>query len=493
MDSVSQSSHHHIVVFPFMAKGHTIPLLHLISLLRRRFPHLSLTIFTTPANRPFISRFLSVSGTGTDTDSISLVDLCFPQNVPGLPTGVESTDALPSISLHPLFCRATELMQPEFEKRLQSLPVPVTFLISDMFFWWTLESASKFGIPRIIFSGMSNYSCAVVSAVMKNRELDRVVCVEEMVTVSDFPWVKICKGDFDTVFWSKAEEEPTNLHLELVRKSIHASMKSYGVIVNSFYELEPLFSDYVRNSERSWNIGPLCLYQCSFEATRNDRTQQPTKHAMRPKWLEWLEGKLRQGEKVLYVAFGTQSQISSEQMKEIEIGLEESGVRFLWARRKVEEEKEVFEDHEGFEERTKERGIVVREWVNQWEVLKHEAVEGFLSHCGWNSVIESLSCGVPILTYPLMADQSLNARMVVEELRAGMKAVEGTSPAMMKGFVKGKDLKRRVKELMEGEKGREVRKKAMEISEMAKKSMAENGSSWRDLELLIQEMCNKSS
>lgn len=82
---------------------------------------------------------------------------------------------------------------------------------------------------------------------MKNRELDRVVCVEEMVTVSDFPWVKICKGDFDTVFWSKAEEEPTNLHLELVRKSIHASMKSYGVIVNSFYELEPLFSDYVRN------------------------------------------------------------------------------------------------------------------------------------------------------------------------------------------------------------------------------------------------------
>lgn len=214
---------------------------------------------------------------------------------------------------------------------------------------------------------------------------------------------------------------------------------------------------------------------------------------MRPKWLEWLEGKLRQGEKVLYVAFGTQSQISSEQMKEIEIGLEESGVRFLWARRKVEEEKEVFEDHEGFEERTKERGIVVREWVNQYEVLKHEAVEGFLSHCGWNSVIESLSCGVPILTYPLMADQSLNARMVVEELRAGMKAVEGTSPAMMKGFVKGKDLKRRVKELMEGEKGREVRKKAMEISEMAKKSMAENGSSWRDLELLIQEMCNKSS
>uniref|UniRef100_A0A0A0KVF7 UDP-glycosyltransferases domain-containing protein n=1 Tax=Cucumis sativus TaxID=3659 RepID=A0A0A0KVF7_CUCSA len=184
---------------------------------------------------------------------------------------------------------------------------------------------------------------------------------------------------------------------------------------------------------RTWNIGPLCLYQCSFEATTNGQTQQPTNQAIGPLWLEWLEGKLRQGDNVLYMAFGTQSEISSEQIKEIEIGLEESGVNFLWVRKKVEEEKETMED-KGFEERTKERGIIV---------------------------IESLSCGVPILTYPLMADQSLNARMVVEELRAGMKAVEGRS--LMKGFVKGKDLKRHVKELMEGEEGKEARKKAMEI------------------------------
>lgn len=186
------------------------------------------------------------------------------------------------------------------------------------------------------------------------------------------------------------------------------------------------------------------------------------------------------------MAFGSQAEISSEQMKEIEIGLEESGVNFLWAKK---EEKKEMED-EGFEERVKERGIIVREWVDQWEVLKHEAVKGFLSHCGWNSVLESLSCGVPILTYPLMAEQSLNARMVVEELTAGMRGVEGTTS--MKGNVKGKDLKRLVRELMEGEKGKEVRKKAMEISEMAKKAMWENGSSWRTLELFVQEMCSKS-
>lgn len=410
---------HHIVFFPFMAKGHTIPLLHLIRLLRRRFPHLCLTIFTTAAYRPFISQFLSDCG----TDSISIVDLCFPQNAPGLPAGVESTDTLPSLSLHPQLCVATELMQPEFEKRLQSLPVPVTFLISDMFFWWTLESASKLGIPRINFSGMSNYSSAITSSLMKHRVLTEVQSVDELVTVTDFPRVKMSYSDLDPVLWSEAD--PTSLHFQLIMKVIQAEVSSYGLIVNSFYELEPMFCDYIRNRGRTWNIGPLCLDNCSFNSTINLKLtqklqiQSPTNQVVRQRWLEWLDEK--QGEGVVYVAFGSQAEISSEQMKEIEIGLEESGVNFLWAKK---EEKKEMED-EGFEERVKERGIIVREWVDQWEVLKHEAVKGFLSHCGWNSVLESLSCGVPILTYPLMAEQSLNARMVVEELTAGMRGVEG--------------------------------------------------------------------
>ncbi|XP_038890981.1 UDP-glycosyltransferase 90A1-like [Benincasa hispida] len=478
MDSDSQSSHH-IVFFPFMAKGHTIPLLHLLRLLRRRFPHLYLTIFTTAAYRPFISQFLSDSG----TDSISIVDLSFPQNVPGLPAGVESTDTLPSLSLHTEFCAATELMQPEFEERLRSLPVPVTFLISDMFFWWTLESASKLGILRINFSGMSNYSAAVTSSVVKNRVLAGAQSVDELVTVTDFPWVKITRGDFDPVFWPEAYLTSGHFQFQFIMKSVHAATNSYGFIVNSFYELEPMFFDYMRNSKKTWNIGPLCLDQFCSNSVRN---RESTQKLQMQGWWEWLEGKLKQGEGVLYVAFGSQSEISCKQMKEIEIGLEESGVNFLWAKR---EEINEMED-KGFEERVKGRGIIVREWVNQWEVLKHEAVKGFLSHCGWNSVVESLSCGVPILTYPLMAEQSLNARMVVDELTAGMRAVEGTSS--MKGAVKGKDLKRFVRELMEGEKGKEVRKKAMEISEMAKKAMAENGSSWKNLELLVMEMCNKS-
>ncbi|XP_022993595.1 UDP-glycosyltransferase 90A1-like [Cucurbita maxima] len=469
MGSVFQSGN--VVFFPFMAKGHTVPLLHLIHLLRRRFPHLSVTLFTTAANRPFISQFLLDS----DTDSISIINLSFPQNVPGLPAGVESTDTLPSITLFPDLWAATELMQPEFEKQLQALSDPVTFLISDMFLWWTVESASKFGIPRINFSGMSNFNHAIVSSIYQNALFDGVKSSDELITVTDFPWVKFVLDDLDEVFWHA--DRRTCLHFQLITKSVHAATNSYGLIVNSFYELEPTFCDYSSDGGMgmTWNIGPLCLAQTS---TQKLQTHQPNKTGT---WLEWLEAKLRRGEPVLYVAFGSQAEISSEQMKEIEIGLEESEVSFLWARK----DEEI---GDGFEERVKERGIVVREWVDQWEVLNHESVKGFLSHCGWNSVVESLSCGVPVLAFPLVADQALNARMVVEELRAGMRTVE--CGGLVKGFVKGKGLQRLVRELMEGEKGKEVRKRAMEISAMAKKAMAENGSSWRDLEQLVHKMCS---
>ncbi|GKG52892.1 UDP-glycosyltransferase 90A1-like protein, partial [Tanacetum coccineum] len=87
-----------------------------------------------------------------------------------------------------------------------------------------------------------------------------------------------------------------------------------------------------------------------------------------------------------------------EQIEEIKLGLERSEVSFLWVVRKRDEEvhpNPLFED--GFEERVKEKGIVVQEWVNQRDILEHEIVKGFVSHCGWNSVLESICAGVPIL------------------------------------------------------------------------------------------------
>ncbi|XVF58099.1 hypothetical protein PTKIN_Ptkin07bG0035400 [Pterospermum kingtungense] len=466
----ANSSPHHVLLFPFMSKGHTIPILHLARLLLRR--GLAVTVFTTPRNRPFIAK--SVADT-----SASIIDIPFPENVPEIPAGVESTDALPSMSLYVPFCKATKLMQPEFEMKLQSLQLPVSFMVSDGFLWWTLESATKFGFPRLVFYGMGQYASSVSRAVAVDRLLFGPESDDELITVTRFPWIKVTKNDYGPVF---TKHDPDSPDLKLAMDQVIAASNSYGQLVNSFYEMEKHFVDWWNREDKLhkvWCVGPLCLADPEPPKVEHDQSQK------KPSWIKFLDEKLDQGCSVLYVAFGSQAEISSEQLRQIAIGLEESKVNFLWVVRKKESEL-----GEGFEERVKERGMVVREWVDQRQILMHQSVQGFLSHCGWNSVLESICAGVPMLAWPMLAEQPLNARMVAEEIKVGLR-VE-TSDGAVSGFVKWEGLVKMVKELMEGEIGKQARKKVKQLAELAKMAMEENrGSSWKTLDLLIDEICNK--
>ncbi|XP_055806189.1 UDP-glycosyltransferase 90A1 [Solanum dulcamara] len=447
----------HVVLFPFMSKGHTIPIFDLARFLLTR--SISITIFTTPANRPFFSDSLS------DTN-INIIEIPFPQNIQGIPPCVESTDKLPSMTLFPTFANSTKLMKPHFEKALESLP-PVTFMITDGFLGWTLDSANKFGIPRLVYFGMSAFSWALsisAASVLRTELSD-----DESYQVPDFPWIKLTRNDFDL---SIRERDPKGPDTDFTMESIIATSKSYGLLVNTFYELESVYVDYCNriSSPKSWCIGPFCALH------ELPRKQQGISE--KPSYIKWLDGMLKQGEQVLYVAFGTQAELSLEQFKEIQIGLEKSQVNFLWVVRRTIDE--------GFKNRVKNRGRVVTEWVDQRKVLSHRSVQGFLSHCGWNSVIESISAKVPILAWPMMADQHLNARMVVEEIKIGLR-VE-TCDGSVRGFVKCEGLVKPIKELMEGAKGKEARKKVKEIGEAAINAVKEGGSSWQTLNELINEL-----
>ena len=460
---------HHVVLFPFMSKGHIIPILHLTRLLLHR--RLAVTIFTTQANHAFLSESLN------DT-SASILDLSFSHNVPDIPAGIESTEKLPSISLFHSFANTTKVMQSDFERALQTLP-HVSFMVSDAFLWWTLESASKFNIPRLVFNGMSYYSLSISRAVASDRLLFGAELDDELITVTPFPWIRVTRNDFEPPF---TEPEPKGLKFEFTMKAITATKNSYGIIFNSFNELEPLFVDFWNRKyiPKAWSVGPLCLAE-------PPKVRNEARYNYKPIWVQWLDKKLEQRNSVLYIAFGSQTQISPAQLKEIAIGLEESKVNFLWVIRKSE--SEISDDK--FEERVKERGILVREWVDQREILMHESVQGFLSHCGWNSVLESICAVVPILAWPMVAEQPLNARMVVEEIKVGLR-VE-TCNGSVRGFVKWEGLEKMVKELMEEEKGKEVRKKSKEVAQMAKKTMEEAGSSKCTLDSLVDEICGKKT
>ncbi|WOH05123.1 hypothetical protein DCAR_0624536 [Daucus carota subsp. sativus] len=460
LDGESSSTTPRVVLFPFMSKGHTIPLLQLARLILAR--GIDVTIFTTPANLPFVSSRLA------DT-AASIVALPFPENVDGLPLGVESTDKLPSMSLFVTFVTCTKLMKPWFEEALGRLS-NVSFVISDGFLGWTLDSANKFGIPRLASYGFNAFSCAVIQSVEASGVIFEAESDDELFQVTDFPWIKLTRNDFDLPIKDRVKEGPG---YEFYKESIMATSKSYGVLVNSFYELEPEFLDYLnhKSQPKAWPIGPLCLAEPPKAMATSEK----------PVYLKWLDDKLEDGRRsVLYVAFGSQAEISKDQLHEIKTGLEKSGVNFLWAVGKNGNEV----DHE-FETRVKDRGLVVRDWVDQMEILRHESVTGFLSHCGWNSVLESICAKVPILGWPMMAEQPLNVRMVVEQIKVGLR-VE-TCDGTVKGFVKWEGLEKTVKELMEGEMGKVVRKNVELTGDAAAKAVLDQGgSSWKALSELIQ-------
>lgn len=458
------SSSTHVVLFPFMSKGHTIPLLQLARLILARGS--TVTIFTTPANRPFIYTYLA-------NTAASVIALPFPENIDGLPQGVESTDRLPSMSLFVPFFTCTKLMKPHFEEALGNLP-DVTFMISDGFLAWTLDSANKFGIPRLATYGFSGFSSALYQSVSASRIFFELESDDELFQVPDFPWIKVTRNDFDLHVKDQKVKGPSS---ECFNEMVIATSNSYGLIINSFYDLEPKFMEYLNREgqPRAWSIGPLCLAQPA--KTTSTTTSQ------KPLYLKWLDDKLEHGRSsVLYVAFGSQADISKEQLYEIKTGLEKSGVNFLWAVGKNGKEVDI-----EFEKRVMNRGLVVRDWIDQMEILEHESVKGFLSHCGWNSVLESICAKVPILGWPMMAEQPLNVRMVVEEIKVGLR-VE-TCDGSVKGFVKWESLAKMVKELMEGETGKVVRKNVEKIGNAAAKAvLEEGGSSWKTLNDLIQDI-----
>ncbi|CAN6580365.1 unnamed protein product [Malus baccata var. baccata] len=201
---------------------------------------------------------------------------------------------------------------------------------------------------------------------------------------------------------------------------ISGSTKSFGWLCYTVEEIEPLGLDILRDNLKLpvWCIGPLI----PTEALKNSSTLDLKVSRQRAgkelcfsaeKCLEWLDS---QGlNSVIYISFGSQNTISATQMMELAVGLEEIGKPFVWVIRppvgfdlKGEFKAEWLPD--GFEERmSKRKQLLVHNWAPQLEILSHKSTGFFVSHCGWNSVMESLSQGVPIVGWPLAAEQAYNS------------------------------------------------------------------------------------
>ncbi|XP_062117541.1 UDP-glycosyltransferase 90A1-like [Humulus lupulus] len=464
--------HPHVVIFPFMAQGHTLPLLDLAKALSSK--KIDVTIITTPSNAKSILHHLSKH------PNIRLLQLPFP-TVHGLPHGCENTSQLPSMDLHPTFLIATKRLQQPFQlalnhmKQSRSLPLCV---VSDFFLGFTQPVCQAFGIPRLVFHGMGVVPMAICKASWaRNPGLDSDSDPIDLpgfelpfvLTVSDLPRDVVNSLDL---------HNPMSEFLEEVGE---ADLNSWGVIVNSFLDLEmgrvSNFESFYRNGARAWCIGPLNLYDRDF----NPQNEPFDKNNV----MKWLEDQESRSRSVLYVSFGSQADVSDAQLDEVAFGLEESEVPFFWVVR-----SKTWSPQNVMKERLNDKGLIVSDWVDQRRILSHVSVGGFLSHCGWNSVLESLSVGVPILAWPMIAEQGLNAKVVVDGLGAGIRVrSNAVSDVSGDGVVSRQAISKGVRELMgPGEKGRNVREKAQVLGGVARRAVEEGGSSFLTLDELLRKL-----
>ncbi|XP_073135653.1 anthocyanidin 3-O-glucosyltransferase 5-like [Henckelia pumila] len=209
--------------------------------------------------------------------------------------------------------------------------------------------------------------------------------------------------------------------------------------------------------------------------------------------LAWLDN--QPCESVLFVALGSGGTLSSKQLVELAWGLEMSQQRFLLVVRKPSDASAsgtyftVGSDEDdpsaylpdGFLEKTSGVGVVVPSWAPQLPILRHGSTGGFLSHCGWNSALESLVQGVPMIAWPMYAEQRMNATMLVEEIGVAVKAAAEIGEVV----VGRKEIETVVREVMEGEKGKMLRRRAAELKRSANEALESGGSSDRSLSLLV--------
>ncbi|KQJ89863.1 UDP-glycosyltransferase 90A1 [Brachypodium distachyon] len=465
----------HIAIFPFMAKGHTIPLIQLVHHLRRLA---TVTFFTTPGNAAFVREGLSVSGADDDT-AAAVVELVFPTDAPDIPRGVESAEGVTSMASFVSFVDAVSLLRPQLEASLAAMRPPASLFIADAFLYWANASAAALGVPKVSFFGISAFAQVMrelyyrhdpcgAAAVLRRGDVDGDGNPTTF-TVPEFPHIKLTFEDLMAPYGDDPSSAARMTELDgKLGKAIYGSQ---GLIVNTFHGLEGPYMEFWNQQfgPTGWAVGPLCL-------------SQPAADAPRPSWMEWLDEKAASGRAVLYVALGTLALIPEAQLREVANGLERAEVDFIWAVRPANIELGL-----GFEERTMGRGLVVREWVDQPEILRHRSVKGFLSHCGWNSVLESVTAGVPLAVWPMQADQAFNARFVVDELKIAVRI--NTSDRTMRGLVTSQEISEVVTELILGGMGAEAGKNAARLCVLAKEAVAEGGSSWKIVEEMIGGLC----
>ncbi|KAM0941392.1 putative 7-deoxyloganetic acid glucosyltransferase [Dioscorea sansibarensis] len=478
-DTSSSSSAAHVLIIPFPAQGHVTPMLSLAKLLSFS------GVFTTFACAESIHRRLTGSGL-TDRRRLRLRTVPDPLAGDG---GKKLDFDCPSGFFNfqeSMRSGSTEAYKKLLTEELAGEWPPVTCVIADGILDFAIEVAGEVGIPTLVFRTSSPCSVWAYGSIRSLIDHGIIPFPEECDMDEIVRGVEGMEGIMrrrDLPNFMRMVKSTEDNYIKLMNGVNSNLIKGKALIFNSFDALDPtLLPVLSSHCPPIFTIGPLHLFIKIFNISSEKEEEQehgenPCSSSLRKEdrtCMTWLDN--QPDKSVIYVSFGTITSMSPEQFIEFWNGLVNSGHRFLWAvREDMVKRKEEIEVTKQMEEGTKKRGCMV-EWVPQEEVLAHRAVGCFLTHSGWNSTMEGIVAGVPMICSPYFSDQMVNSRFVSEVWRIGLD---------MKDTCDRNIVERMVREVMEGESALELRSSVARMADLARKSIEENGTSRVNFESLV--------
>ncbi|EEF36746.1 UDP-glycosyltransferase 71K1 [Ricinus communis] len=440
--------------------------------------HISIIVMKFPTT-PFVDQY--AKSLTASQPNLQLIHL--PDQVEGLPTLQVFAKSVQSYYSAVIACykpHVRKIVSDMISSRSSPDSVPVVGLVLDLFCVSLIDVGNEFDLPSYIFFTTGTPFLSLMLHLPPRHEQ---VGTEFSFSDPDVSLPGIAnpvpiKCLPDAVF-NKDGGYDTYLNVGRRLKDVK------GILVNTVSELESQALQYLNSAQITsiYTVGPVLHLK-----------SQPHPDMEQGRWGKiktWLDEQPESS--VVFLCFGSSGSLSVSQVKEMALGLEQSGHRFLWSLRlpPVKLQETMYKSAEemlpeGFLERVRGRGMVCG-WAPQVEVLAHKATGGFVSHCGWNSILESLWYGVPIVALPIYAEQQINAFAMVKEL--GL-AVELKMDYRQSDVIPAEEVKTTLTRLMDNEE--ELKRKVKNMSEISRKALKEGGSSSISISRFMKDLLGSS-
>nr|GMD96678.1 anthocyanidin 3-O-glucosyltransferase 2-like [Ipomoea batatas] len=452
--------------FPALGMGHLLSAVEIAELLIHRDHHISITLFIlTP---PFDLKITSFIQSQTPESRLKFVTLPLDESISIDPANIPAPSMIPIDSFKP---RVRECVKETIRS------VRLGGFVIDMFSTAMVDVAEEFGVPTYVFY---TSGAAVLGFLlhMQRMTLEGFRGCERDLNIPTYV------NPYPSKLFPSSLLDKHGFAMFLAMSERISGTK--GVIVNTFLELEShaiKALSHDPNSPPVYPVGPILNLAGPGEGSQ--------------RILEWLDEQPEGS--VVFLCFGSEGYFPEEQVKEIAIALERSGQRFLWVLRRMPEKgflipgeytnpREVLPD--GFLERTQGVGKVIG-WAPQAAILSHPGVGGFVSHCGWNSTLESIWFGKPMAAWPIAAEQQANAFEIVKEIGIGVDLKmdykrDFKDATKFSEMVRAEEIERGIRGVMDPLNP--IRLKAKEMSEKSRSAIVEGGSSYTNVGRFIQDV-----